>query len=213
MTKVLDHHAPLQKKIITPRDKRQGYNEDMKSAKREQRRLERRWRKTRLPADRDNFVAQKLKLRKMLEDADTKFYSDLVMNNSSNPRALFKVFNNILNKQTQSPLPPHESPAELADEFASFFTVKIDKIQEQIQETPEDRKLTINQQETCKFDTAMMQFVALSEDSVRKILKKAPIKSCELDPLPSWVLRKCEDVFIRIITLIVNRSFEEDTPV
>ena len=55
----------------------------------------------------------------------------------------------------------------------------------------------------------MTQFVALSEDSVRKILKKAPIKSCELDSLPSWVLRNCEDVFIRIITLIVNRSFEE----
>ena len=55
----------------------------------------------------------------------------------------------------------------------------------------------------------MTHFVALSEDSVRKILIKAPIKSCELDPLPTWVLRKCEDVFIRIITLIVNRSFEE----
>ena len=37
----------------------------------------------------------------------------------------------------------------------------------------------------------------------------AAIKSCELDPLPSWVLRKCEDFFIRIITLIVNRSLEE----
>ena len=118
---------------------------EMKSAKREQRRLERRWRKTYLPADRENHMVQKLKLRKMLEDADTKFYSDLEMNSSTNPRALFKVFNNILNKQTQSPLPPHESPAELGDEFASFFTVKIDKIQEQIQKTLEDRRLTINQ--------------------------------------------------------------------
>ena len=130
MSKVLDNHAPLQKRNITLRGKRQGYSVEMKSAKREQRRLERRWKKTRLPADRENFVVQKLKLRKMLEDADAKFYSDLVMNNSSNPRALFRVFNNILNKQTQSPLPPHESPAELADEFASFFIVKIDKIQE-----------------------------------------------------------------------------------
>ena len=87
--------------------------------------------------------------------------------------------------------------------------MKIDNIQEQIQKTLEDRRLTINQKEACKFDTAMTQFVAVSEESVRKILIKAPIKSCELDPLPALVLRKCEDVFIRIITLIVNRSFEE----
>ena len=140
----------------------------MKSAKRKQRRLERRSRKALLPADRENFVLQKLKLRKMLEDADTKFYSDLVMNNSSNPRALFKVFNDILNKQTQSPLPSHESPAEFADDFASFLTVKIDKVQEQTQKALEDRRLTINQKGTCKFDTATTQFVALSEESARK---------------------------------------------
>ena len=78
-----------------------------------------------------------------------------------------------------------------------------------MQKIPDDRELTINQQEKCKFDTAMTQFATLSEDSVRKIVKKAPIESCELDPLPSWDLRRCEDVFIRIITLIVTRSLEE----
>ena len=52
---------------------------------------------------------------KMLEEADTKFYSELVKDNSSNPRALFKVFNNMLNKQIQFPLPLHDYPAELAD--------------------------------------------------------------------------------------------------
>ena len=135
---------------------------EMKSAKREQRRLERRWRKTYLPADHENHMVQNLKLRKLLEDADTKFYSDLEMNNSSNPRALLKFFNNFLNKQTQSPLPPHESPAELGDEFASFFIVKIDKIQEQIQKALADRRLAMNKKETCKFHTAMTQFVALS---------------------------------------------------
>ena len=51
--------------------------------------------------------------------------------------------------------------------------------------------------------------MVLSEDSVRNILIKAPIKSCELDPLPSWVLRKCENVFGGIITLIVNKLCEE----
>ena len=105
--------------------------------------------------------------------------------------------------------PPHEPLSEFAYEFDTFFTVKSDEIQEQIRKTLRDRKLTINQQEIRKYDKTMMQYVPLSQDSVRKILRKAQVKSCQLDPLPIWVLRKCEDVFIRIITLIVNRPVEE----
>ena len=144
--------------------------------------------KTCLAVDFNNFVAHKLKLRKMLEEPDTKFYSDWVMNISSNPRALFKGFNNVLDKQARSPLPPHGSPAELADGFASFFAVKIDNVQEQIPKALEDRKLTMKQQVTCEFDTVMTQFVALSEDSVGNIFAKAPIGSREVDPVQICVL-------------------------
>ena len=35
---------------------------------------------------------------------------------------------------------------------------------------------------------------------------KAPSKSCELDPLPSWLLKECVDELSPIVTCIANTS-------
>ena len=131
MTKVLNHHAPLQKKNIKLRDKCQGYNQEIKLAKEEQGRLERRWKRARLLTDRNKFLAQKLKLRKMREDADTKFYSDLALNNASYPCALFNVLKITLHKPNQSPLHFRNLLLKLRMKLLPFSQRK-DKIQEQI---------------------------------------------------------------------------------
>ena len=69
--------------------------------KRKRRRLGRVWRRTKLPADRENFVKQKEKFRKMLEDADTEFYSSLVMENSGNSQKFFEALKKILKRRDE----------------------------------------------------------------------------------------------------------------
>ncbi len=49
-------------------------------------------------------------------------------------------------------------------------------------------------------------FKTLSEDEVKKLIQKSPCKSCELDPLPTDVLKKCLDLLIPVITRIINMS-------
>ena len=41
---------------------------------------------------------------------------------------------------------------------------------------------------------------------MRKLIRRSSIKSCELDPIPTWLLRLCEDELIPVITVIINRS-------
>ena len=41
---------------------------------------------------------------------------------------------------------------------------------------------------------------------IRHIILKAPSKSCELDPLPSWLLKESVDELSPIVTSIVNVS-------
>ena len=46
----------------------------------------------------------------------------------------------------------------------------------------------------------------VSEDDIRKIIHSSPTKSCALDHIPTWLLKKCEDKLIPVLTLIVNTS-------
>jgi hypothetical protein len=48
--------------------------------------------------------------------------------------------------------------------------------------------------------------VPATEEEVRAIIQKFPNKSCELDPLPTWLLNECLDELLPLITDIVNAS-------
>ena len=37
----------------------------------------------------------------------------------------------------------------------------------------------------------------------------SPVKSCELDPLPTWLLKECKAELVPLITDIVNMSLRE----
>ena len=41
------------------------------------------------------------------------------------------------------------------------------------------------------------------------IIKLSPVKSCELDPLPTWLLKECKAELVPLITDIVNMSLRE----
>ena len=38
------------------------------------------------------------------------------------------------------------------------------------------------------------------------MIHSSPTKSCAIDPIPTWLLKKCEDELIPVLTLIVNTS-------
>ena len=52
-------------------------------------------------------------------------------------------------------------------------------------------------------------FRPTSEVEVKEIIIKSPNKSCDLDPLPTWLLKKCVDQLLPLITAIINRSMAE----
>jgi len=52
-------------------------------------------------------------------------------------------------------------------------------------------------------------FQPVSEAEVREIVTKSPNKSCDLDPLPTWLLKKYMDQLLPLIIAIKNRSMDE----
>ena len=54
-------------------------------------------------------------------------------------------------------------------------------------------------------------FESVSEDEIKKLILSPSSKSCELDPIPTSVLKNCLDIVITPITDIINISMETST--
>ena len=50
-----------------------------------------------------------------------------------------------------------------------------------------------------------------TEAEIWNIITLSPVKSCELDPLPTWLLKECIAELVPHITDIVNMSLREST--
>ena len=49
-----------------------------------------------------------------------------------------------------------------------------------------------------------MSFRPCTEEEVRSVLKSCPSKSCDLDPMPTWLVKSCDDMLVPLLTKIVN---------
>ena len=54
--------------------------------------------------------------------------------------------------------------------------------------------------------TPLSEFKPVSCEEVRKIICKSPSKSCVLDPIPTWLLKKCIDELVPVLTTVCNLS-------
>ena len=57
-------------------------------------------------------------------------------------------------------------------------------------------------------DNCLVKFTPASEDEIQKIVKNSPDKSCELDPVPTWLLKLCLHELLPLLTKIINFSLE-----
>ena len=118
---ILDDHAPIVSMRVAQRPRQPWFCCEIAEAKKSRRRLERKWRRTGLEADRLIFVEARNNVSKLISAAKTSFYSRRIEKFSGNQKALFREMNHLLNKKTVTPLPPHETPLALANQFAAFF--------------------------------------------------------------------------------------------
>ena len=81
LTSLLDTHAPIKKRTITLRPYAPGYNDSIDDETKKRRRLERRWRKLGLSADRQLYITQCGIVNDMIRDAKSVYYSTIIAAN------------------------------------------------------------------------------------------------------------------------------------
>ena len=180
------------------------FNHDIKVAKQARRKLERKSKKTNSQTDCDAFKKQKNMVNHMLKDARTDYFSNLIKENGSDQRALFKISQSLLGQKQENPLPPHESVQSLANDFGEFFSTKISNIMDYLDGIQTDIPIQADPPRTVV--RPLQEFRPVTQEEVKEIISSSPSKSCDLDPLPTNVLKQCLDVLLPVITLMINLS-------
>ncbi len=117
---------------------------------------------------------------------------------------MYSIIQSLSTGHKENPLPSHESIEKLANDFGNYFIQKIEAIRHEIdaqQANPPD----FPSAPTC--DT-FSTFRTLSQSEVRKLVMESKTTSCELDPIPTALLKDSIDIILPVLTRMINLSLQ-----
>ena len=210
LSTLYDHHAPLRTRTIITRRRVPWFTKGIKRAKQVRRNAERRWRRSNDLNDLADLKHKRNVVTNLMNQERREFYSDWVSQASQDQRSLFRKANSLLGLQQQQPLPPHSDIAVLSQELADFFVLKVKNIQSTIDSTisssasptpciPTNDPSSSSRHPFCNFSE-------LSDNDILSLVSSTPNKSCNLDPIPTHLIKSSIHVLAPILKKIVNTS-------
>ena len=201
---VLNSHAPLLTKLVTIRPKNPWITEDILQCKREKRQAERKWLATKLEIYKDIFRAARNKYNFEIQQSKSKYYISQIEDCEADQKKLFQVLNSLLHQKAKPTLPSYNSAVTLAESFSAFFISKIAKIRDKIDsDSATQDPLQIHQ---IRATEPLSVLHEASGDELLKIISKSKSTSCELDPIPTPLLKECIAVLLPVLLDIINSS-------
>lgn len=92
LIETLQQHATRKRRIITLRPQTPWYNNEIAKDKRNRRKIEHRWRVSRLYIHRQLYVRQCETVNAMIKNAKTTYNSSIIFNNAHNQKVLFSIY-------------------------------------------------------------------------------------------------------------------------
>ena len=196
---LLDKHAPLTTRTLSSRPPAPWLTVEVKQAKQERCKAERKWRKTELTVHRDIYVKALKHVKEVIVRERTNYFSQRILHCSS-LKTLYTISDELCGKTKASPLPNNIITNELPDTFCQFFIDKVSKIRHDLDAFGSDPYFE-------PFEGHVFnEFKTVSKDLVKEIILSSPPKSCSLDPIPTVLLTQCIDELAETITDIINAS-------
>ena len=201
LRELLDKHAPQKTKVIRVKPNAPWYTDKVREARRVKRRLERKMTKSNLQVDKDLFLEQCKMYKQLIEESKCSYYRTEI--SVCNDKQLFQKVNKLCSLNAAGTLPDYTCARTLANEFASFFHGKVDAIRDKLDNMVLP-KMSVNVAENCT--SSFVEFEPVTEDCVRDLVMQSSSSTCDLDPLPTSLLKDCLDILVPYITKIINES-------
>ena len=202
---LLDKHAPVTSKTLSVHPKVPWFSSNLTTLKRQRRKAEKQWRTNMLdPNSQSKFQATRNKYRYSLSAAKCSFFSDAIIKAEGDQKKLYSIIKSLTAVKSDMPLPHHTSSQQLAEDFGQFFIKKIDNIRSELNAPanlliPQSSSYTGNH---------LTKFNQLTHADVRKLVMSSKTTSCDLDPIPTSLLKDHISILTPIITKMINLSLQ-----
>ena len=124
LSSIIDKHAPLKSKNIILRPNTEWYSDELRAAKRDRRKAERRMRKSNLTVHREMFRDTCLKTNTLLLKCKKDYFSKKISEIEHDQKQLHRLTNDLMGNKRDVILPSHHDEKALADKFCEFFVGK-----------------------------------------------------------------------------------------
>ena len=172
----------------------------IKKAKQDKRQAERKWLKTGLHVHKQIYVFFKNKCNLLCQRAK-ELYFQTKFSSVKTCKELYQVTTQLFDQKESKVFPSNVSKAALPALFSDFFHSKVSRIRESLEQHSFDFD------EPVTFEGEELNcFRNVTQDEVKKIILSSPSKSCELDPLPTELLKQCITELLPFITDFINSS-------
>ncbi|KAE8288336.1 hypothetical protein D5F01_LYC12203 [Larimichthys crocea] len=202
---ILNTLAPLKTRTVSFTVSAPWFTPALRLMKAKGRQLERLHRKTGLTIHKEMYNNHMSLYKDSITSTKTHYYSGIITANQGNSKTLFSLLNNIT--QPQDSLPSHCYTTTFCNSIMSFFTEKIKNIHQQLGSIPHLNISTDWHPPTHPFPT--FHLPSLSE--IAELIKQSKPSTCQLDPLPTQLVKACSHSLVPLISAIIHSSLTTGT--
>ena len=155
------------------------------------------------------FYRQRIVVPNLLDNAQCKYYQDKLHEHKKDYKRIFELCNGILGCNKDLSLPPSNSTQELADQFNKFFTNKIDNNRNKLHAINKTALNPVQAPPTEKPNIdlccSLEEFAPITEKDVIRSVFKSLSKFCEVDLLPTELLKDIIESIAPLMESMVNK--------
>ena len=203
---ILDELCPIKSRLVKLDKSNKWYNNNLREMKRMKRRLERKFIKSPTPYNKTKFKQIKYDYNKLTKQTRIDFYAEKLDKFKHDPKNLNKTLAELTgNKQTRV-YPTHAPDQTIAEEFASFYVEKIQKIRNNnISESTENNHFADTFLNLSRSDApSLSSFEEINLATLITLMKGLKKKFCALDPCPTTVLSETFEPLYPVMLNLVN---------
>jgi hypothetical protein len=203
--KVIDQHAPI--KVVRVKNVPPWLKNDILQSRKGLRKLERMYQMSGSHEVRELFKRRRAEHARLIKSRKREFSAEEIRRNIDNSKGLWKHLNTISGRKQPSILPSNQSQGSLATLFSNFFQTKIERLNEQFDQDPIAMPLI-----TRISPETLSSFAGTTAEQIKRTIFKMSNTTSELDPMPTWLLRKHLNTLMFSINIIVKKSLCEGMP-
>ena len=199
LQRLSDQFVPVRKVTIRRQHLAVWMDADCRQLRRKSRMLERRYKRSRQSSDRQKWIEHERVRHRIYRQKEQAYWSTKIAQHGNQPRKLWQTFNNLLGRNTHMRTGSEQPTAQ---QLLDYFNEKVASVRNS---TGHSAPTTVLPPATAVLD----QFDEYSTEDVRDVIVSGTTKSCELDPIPTTILKQFLPELLPYLTAMCNTSLQQ----